>query len=119
MKNSEIVYATAIIKTNSSENILTNLNLTSLEIPKVFPSVTTKKKAIVVLQKIGFTITEENELMLSISGSKALFEKTFKTVLETVKQQEVIYYNAKIKTIPKQLQNLIVDIVFAEPMELF
>ena len=58
--------------------------------------------------------------IISLQGAASLFEQFFQMDLEIKKQDKGFYAVAKTKAvIPTQLKNIVTDIVFPEPVELF
>jgi subtilase family serine protease len=115
----KIIFATAVLKSGSNINILKNPGLTAADIGKAQADRQTVEKAMEELKKLGFEINVADPLMLSVSGSKDLFEQVFKMNLEEQVSNGVSYFKTKKKVIPASLKNYLLDIVFAEPMELF
>lgn len=112
------IYAQAILMSPSGKSI-TDKPASSGNISELLPSAQTKKTITAYLEKKGFKINTDGP-SLAVSGKKGLFEKVFSCAIKVNSKNGQEFFTAVTQPIiPPELQHLLKEIVFSEPVEYF
>jgi subtilase family serine protease len=113
------IYASAILQDASKWDASSPKTKSFEKTKSTSTTVLIQENAVNTLKKFGFKINVISDQIISIDGTKKLFEKIFNTVVTEYQKENTTYYKADSIIIPAELQPFIKGIVFSEPMELF
>ncbi|MBL7726947.1 MAG: hypothetical protein JNM68_04635 [Dinghuibacter sp.] len=121
-KDAALIYARAVLVTDSGKELLKQKSITTKNIGQLKVTGKTVLNAAGALSELGFTV--ENDAgqsgSIGISGTAKLFEKTFGAKLSATKKGDNKYVQfVEPATIPAVLKPWVDAIVFAEPAEYF
>lgn len=121
-KTSPIISAEAILKSKSGRSLAhEDVAITAKNVAEFTPAPETIAKATSQFEQLGFTVSHA-ALTLTLTGKPELFEKVFKVKLNLEKEQQtggVIVHPMGELSLPDPLRDVVEEVVFPEPPELF
>lgn len=113
------ISAQVVVKTESGRSIAGETEITSRNIHHLFPSETNLSQAFIKLKERGFSV-QRTLPTLTISGTKTLFEKTFRLSFEKKEHKSGSYYVPTAPaSIPPEMKGSVAAVIFPEPVEFF
>ena len=113
------ISAQVVVKTDSGSSIAGETEITSKNIQHLFPSETNLTHAFTQLKEHGFSVRRTLPT-LTITGTKTLFEKTFRLSFEKKAHKSGSYYVPTTQaSIPSEMKDSVAAFVFPEPVEFF